>query len=217
MASPLSPRILKAGLVLLDPATSAVKSIIVLQYNPDSLSRNLTPQSPAGEGADRSAALRYKGPPIETIRMEAEVDAADQLEHPDQAGSQEALSVLPILSAIETILYPASSQLIADDRLAQVGSLNIIPLQAPLTLFVWSRNRIVPVRITGLSVTEEAFDANLNPIRARINLDMRVLSVSDLGFDQKGGTLYMTYQQRKEQLAHMIDGKFGPLGIGGIP
>ena len=85
-----------------------------------------------------------------------------------------------------------------------MGSLNIIPLQAPLTLFVWSRNRIVPVRITALSVTEEAFDANLNPIRARINLDMRVLSVSDLGFDQKGGTLYMTYQQRKEQLAHLL-------------
>ena len=99
--SPLSPRLIKGGLVLLDPATSAVKSIIVLQYNPDSLSRNLTPQSPAGEGSDRSAALRYKGPPIETIRMEAEVDAADQPEHPDQAGSREALSVLPILSAIE--------------------------------------------------------------------------------------------------------------------
>ena len=49
-------------------------------------------------------------------------------------------------------------------------------MDAPLTLFVWSKSRIVPVKITEFSVTEEMFDSNLNPIRARISLGLRVLT-----------------------------------------
>ena len=57
------------------------------------------------------------------------------------------------------------------------------------------------MRITDFSITEEAFDPALNPIRAKVSLGMRVLSVDDLGFDSKGGSLFMSYQQQKEQLA----------------
>ena len=59
----------------------------------------------------------------------------------------------------------------------------------------------MPVRITDFSITEEAFDAALNPIRAKVSLGMRVLSVNDLGFEHKGGSLFMAYLQQKEQLA----------------
>jgi hypothetical protein len=91
-------------------------------------------------------------------------------------------------------------------------------MESPLTLFVWSKSRVVPVRITDCSVTEEAFDANLNPIRAKVSLGMRVLSVDDLGFDDKGGNLFMVYQQQKEKLASLNkNGTFRDLGIGGIP
>src|SRR5450432_3522525 len=57
----------------------------------------------------------------------------------------------------------------------------------PLTLFVWSKSRVVPVRVFDFSVTEEAFDPNLNPIRAKISLGLRVLNVDDLGFSHPGG------------------------------
>ena len=91
-------------------------------------------------------------------------------------------------------------------------------MQAPLTLFVWSRSRVVPVRLTEFSVTEEAFDPGLNPIRAKVSLGMRVLSVDDVGFDQKAGQLYLAYQQQKEQLARKRPatdlGVFG--GVGGL-
>jgi len=211
-ASPLSPRIIKGGLVVIDPATAAVRRIIILQYNPNSLSRSLAPQT-AGESG-----VRYKGPPTETISIEAEVDATDRLEQPDRFNPTENRSVLPMLSALEEILYPASSQLIANSRLADRGVLNILPMQAPLVLFVWSRNRIIPVRLNSLNITEEAFDGALNPIRARVTLEMRVLSVTDLGFGHKGGTLYMVYQQKKEELARLLEsGSFNLLGIGGIP
>jgi hypothetical protein len=79
--------------------------------------------------------------------------------------------------------------------MANAGTLEIIPLEQPLTLFVWSRSRVVPVRITDFSVTEEAFDVQLNPIRAKVSLGLRVLSVDDLGFDTPGGHLFMSHER----------------------
>ena len=91
-------------------------------------------------------------------------------------------------------------------------------MQGPLTLFIFGPKRIMPVRITEFSIVEEAFDVALNPIRAKISLGMRVLTVDDLGFDNKGGGLFMTYLQAKEQLASQNRaGTFGQLGITGIP
>ncbi len=93
-----------------------------------------------------------------------------------------------------------------------------MPVLAPLTLFVWSANRIVPVRITDLSITEEAFDPLLNPIRAKVSLGMRVLTIDDLNFNDKSGSLYMAYQINKERLASLSQsGSFSTLGIRGIP
>jgi len=212
---PNSPRLLKGGLVLLDPETSVVRRIIVLQYNPETLSRTLEVQSVGGGSADFSEAMRLKGPPVETIKLEAEIDATDQLETADQTATQ--LGIHPQLAALETILYPESARLIENNQLAQAGTLEIIPVEAPLTLFIWSKTRIVPVRLTEFSVTEEAFDPFLNPIRARVSLGMRVLSVQDLGFSHRGGSLYMAYQQQKERLAEMVQaGSLGALGIGAI-
>lgn len=212
---PNSPRLLKGGLVLLDPDTSAVVRIIALQYNPDTLTRTLQPRTPA-EGADRSDALRLKGPPVETIKLDAELDATDQLELADANATGAGLH--PQLAALETIVYPSSAQLLANNARAKAGTLEVTPALAPLSLFVWSKHRVVPVRLTDVTITEEAFDQSLNPIRAKISLGMRVLSVDDLGFDQKGGSLYMIYQQQKERFAAMSQGApLSLLGLGGIP
>ncbi|HQF16587.1 MAG: hypothetical protein A4E45_01454 [Methanosaeta sp. PtaB.Bin039] len=198
--SPTTPRLLKGGLILLDPETSAVQRVITLQYNPDTLSRTLQVQG-VGETQDRSQAMRLKGPPVETIKLDAEIDASDQLEFPDENPDAVEMGIFPQLAAIETIIYPSSDHLLENRRLANSGTLEIIPMQAPLCLFVWSKNRTVPVRITDFSVTEEAFDTSLNPIRAKVSLGMRVLSVDDLGFDSKGGSMYIAYHQLKERLA----------------
>ncbi len=213
---PGSPRLLKGGIVLLDPTTSAVQRVIPLQYNPDTLSRTLQVQGVA-EGGDRSEALRLKGPPVETIKLEAEIDATDQLEFPEQNSAAVHAGIYPQLAALEMIVYPASSQMQANFDLSQTGTLEIIPMEASLSLFVWSVKRILPVRITEFSITEEAFDPLLNPIRARINLSMRVLGVNDLGFTHKGGSLFMVYHQQKEQLAAMAQsGALSALGLGGV-
>ena len=218
---PGSPRLLKGGIVLVDPDSAAVQRIISLQYNPDSLTRSLQIQGVSADGSadgDRSEILRLKGPPVETIKLEAvEIDATDQLEFPDQNANAVEVGIHPQLAALEAIVYPTSDQLQSNNALAKSGTLEIIPMQSALTLFIWSKNRIIPVRLTDFSITEEAFDPNLNPIRAKVSLGMRVLSVNDVGFDAKAGSLYMTYQQQKERLAGLAPaGSFANLGIKGI-
>ena len=212
---PGSPRLLKGGLVLINPDTSAVQRIIPLQYNPDTLTRTLQVKGVGGEGGDRSEALRLKGPAVETLRIEAEIDATDQLELADTQTTQ--LGIHPQLAALEAIVYPTSNQLWSNNSLAQSGTLEIAPMETPLTLFIWSKNRILPVRLTDFSITEESFDPSLNPIRAKVSLGIRVLSVDDLGFNHRGGSLFMSYLQQKEQFARLnVAGTIGALGIGGI-
>jgi hypothetical protein len=212
---PGSPRLIKGGIVALDPDTSAVRRVIVLQYNPDLMSRSLQMQSVAGEG-DRLEALRLKGPPIETIKMEVEIDAADQLEFPRDNPDTLQFGIYHHLAALETLLYPKASQLQEADQLASAGVLEIVPAAAPLTLFVWSKNRIVPVRLTEFTVSEESFDPSLNPLRAKVSLGMRVLSPNDLDFRSKGSSVYLVYQQQKERLAAKLGGNLQAFGIGGI-
>lgn len=213
---PGSPHLIKGGIVLIDPVSGAVRRVIALQYNPETLTRTLQVQAAGGEG-DRLEALRLKGPPNETIKLDAEIDATDQMEFPGQNPTTVELGIFPQLAALETIVYPTSASLQSSNGLAQAGTLEIAASESLLTIFVWSKTRVLPVRITDFSITEEAFDPNLNPIRAKISLGMRVLTVNDLGFAHKGGSLFMAYLQNKEQLAGRNPGAgLGALGIGGL-
>ena len=201
MSTPLSPRLLKCGLVQVDPGTGQVLRTISLQYNPDTLTRSLQVQAAStGGGQDQSEALRLKGAAIETIKLEAEIDAAEFLDDPSANPTAVALGIHPQLAVLEELVEPRAGDLQANDALANAGVLEVLPVEAPLTLFVWSKQRVVPVRVTDLSVTEEAFDVNLNPIRAKVSLGLRVLSVDDLGFGHRGGTLFMAYLRNKEAL-----------------
>ena len=200
--SPISPRLVKGGIVTMDPDTSAIQSVIALQYNPDTLSRTLQIQAVAG-GQDgvRVDALRLRGPAVETIKVEAELDATDRLEFPDQYPLAVQYGLQPQLAQLEMLVNPTVETLNADNNMATAGMLEIIPFEQPLTLFVWSASRVVPVRLTDFSITEEAFDTALNPIRAKVSLGMRVLNVDDLGFDHPGGHIFLTYLSNKQQLA----------------
>lgn len=215
---PGSPRLIRGGIVLIDPESSAIQRIIVLQYNPDTLTRSLQAQAIGPESGDRVEALRLKGPPVETIKLDADIDATDQLELPGQNQTAVDLGIYPMLAALETIVYPRSSDIQANMTLASVGTVEIAPMEAPLSLFVWSEQRIVPVRITEFSITEEMFDPFLRPIRAKVSLGLRVLSVNDLGVGHRGTSLYLAYQQQKEQLAaRNAAGSLADLGIRGLP
>ena len=203
----------------MDPSTSVVLAVIALQYNPDTLSRTLQIQAlPGGNDGVRVDVLRLRGPAIETLKIDAELDATDQLESPSRFPNTGRFGLHPQLAQLEMLVNPSVETLLADDRMASLGTLEIIPLEQPITLFIWSSSRVVPIRLTEFNITEEAFDANLNPIRAKVSLGMRVLSVDDLGFQHPGGRMYMSYLSNKESLAAKVASvPLTTLGLGRLP
>jgi hypothetical protein len=215
--NPLSPRLIKGGIVTMDPDTSVVQGVIALQYNPETVSRTLQIQAVGGEPHGSTVdVLRLRGPAIETIKVDIELNATDQLEFPNQYPLAVQYGLQPQISQLEMLVNPTVETLLADDQMASAGTLEIIPLEQPLTLFVWSAMRVVPVRLTEFTISEEMFDTNLNPIRAKISLGMRVLNVDDLGFDHPGGRMYLTYLTNKETLASQVANvAITTLGLGG--
>ncbi|MFG2828969.1 hypothetical protein ACGFWI_16165 [Streptomyces sp. NPDC048434] len=209
------PKPIRSGLVIVDPERGTPQRIIVLQFNPDTLERSVTPQSAGGEGGggdsggDRNEALRLKGPAQETWKFTAEIDATDQLDVAAPDG------IHPELAVLEMLVQPTTAQLRAASHLSKKGTIEISPIETPLTLFTWGSKRVMPVRLTELSVNESAFDVNLNPIRASLGIGMKVLTVSDLPAGHRGAELYLAHLAQKEQLARKARaGSFAQLGLG---
>jgi hypothetical protein len=194
-----SPRLSKGALIGLD-VLKPVASVVVFQYNPEKVTRSLRPKTSGADGAEGEA-LRISGPPEETFNLEIEIDATDQLAAGDAiAGS---LGIAPQLASLEMMFYPASGLVIANEALALAGLVEVVPPEAPLALLVWSPTRVLPVRLTDISVAEEAYDPNLNPIRATVTVGMRVLNYDDLGLLSVGGSLFMVHQIAKEVMANI--------------
>jgi hypothetical protein len=208
MAFPGSPRLQKGAIVGLDPF-SPLASVVIFQYNPDTLTRTVQARAAGGGDTSQSEALRLKGPPEETIKLDIEIDASDQLERADAIAGQ--FGVAPALASLEMLLYPKSPLVIANAVLSTIGMIEVVPPAAPLTLFVWGLKRVLPVRLSELSITEEAFDPTLNPIRAKVGLSLRVLSYDDLGLASVGGGLFLAHQIVKEVMATIA----GASAIGG--
>jgi hypothetical protein len=214
--SPRSPQMIRGGLVLVDAASGRALRVITLQYNPDTLTRSLQIKGVGGDASEFSESMRLKGPPVESIKLEAEIDATDKLETADAGALEFGLHAQ--LALLETLVYPSTTDLRANAAEAALGSIEIVAMQKPLVLFVWSKTRVLPIRITEFSITEEGFDPALNPIRAKVSLGMRVLTVDDVGFTGRGGSIFMSYLEQKEQLAGRVaNASLGALGINAIP
>ena len=195
---PQSPRLIKGAIIGFD-LFNPLSSVIPFQYNPDTMTRTLQPQTAGGEGGDRTSLLRLKGAPVETIKLEVELDATDALEQGDKLAG--TLGVYPQLSALEMLIYPKSALVIANTILLAIGTIEVIQPPAPFTLFIWGPKRVLPVRLTDLSITEESYDTNLNPLRARVSLGLRVMTYNDLSVLHPGYAIFLAHQVVKETMA----------------
>lgn len=210
------PKAVKGALVTLDSSFNNVTSTIVFQYNPDTLTRTLQVQSANGENNARSEALRLEGAPIETIKLDAEFDTTGPLPTGKEKAAAE-LGVYPQLAALETLIYPTSDHVQATMDQAAAGTLEIIPYESPMTLFIWGKQRLLPVRLTEFTITEEAYDVNLNPVRAKVSLGLRVLNYNDLPWNQVARKLFLPHHRKKEAFSSLGRGRdLGELGIKGI-
>lgn len=191
---PGTPRTARAALIVFEPP-NPVPSVITLQYNPETLTRDI--KASAVEGGARSDAFRLTGAPVETIKMEAFFDATDRLAQGDAVA--EAQGIYPQLASLEMLLAPPSGSVIANTVLLSLGTIEILPASAPFLVLVWGK-RVLPVRLAGFGITEDAFDIHLNPIRAKVSLDFTVLTYSDLDRTHAGYAMYLSHQIIKETL-----------------
>jgi Contractile injection system tube protein len=199
---PGSPKLFKGAIVVIAPSTNTVISTVPFQYNPETLSRTLQPQTSGEAQGNRSEALRLEGAPAESIKLDIELDATDQLEKSQNFQDLAVqFGIYPQLSALETLIYPASADIESNMGLADRGMLEIVPMEAPMTILVWGSKRVLPVRLTEFSITEEAYDLNLNPIRAKVSLGLRVLNYGDLPWGQRGAKLFLAHHKAKERMA----------------
>ena len=181
------------------PANGGQPTTIAFQYNPETLRRTLHPEMVGGEDQDRSEAVRFTGPPVQTIAMDIEIDATDRLAQNDAIAVK--YGIAPDLAILELLVYPDSRNVSRMTSLLNNGTIEVAPLTADRTLLIWGQQRVLPVRLTAYSISEEAFDALLNPIRATVSLEMRVLNYTDLAATNPDSHLFMAYQQELEAIA----------------
>ncbi len=177
-AFPGSPRVLKGALVVFETPAPVPTNIIAFQYNPDQVSRTFSQQLGDQDPWSSSGDTMFVLPPTETLSLSVELDATDQLESGDAVAT--AVGLHPTLAALELLLYPSSIDLILDKALALAGTARVKPARVPIVLLVWGPLRVLPVRVDSVSITEEAFDPRLNPIRAKADLSLRTLTEKEL-------------------------------------
>jgi hypothetical protein len=190
---------MKGALVALsEPFLGPVPNVIVFQYNPETLTRNLNPwavpEVPGKEATETekekyAKALVQPFDPEESFNLVLELDATDALEHPETHPVAFVSGVADRLAAIEMLMYPPGDSLLGSilGGLGGLvgslgGALDVLPrTQVPVVLLIWGPGRIVPVRLTSYSVEEQAFSPVLYPIRARVTVGLRVVPPEALG------------------------------------
>jgi hypothetical protein len=200
---------MKGALVVV--SSSLAPQAIAFQYNPHTLTRQLAARKVEAERGP----MRLTGAPEESISLEVEIDAIDQIGEGDEQAAE--LGVYPQISALEMLLYPSSAYVATSAALLESGTLEILPPPTPMVLFVWGARRVLPVELSELSITEEAFDAGLNPTRARASLGLRVLSYGDLAQSHPGYHLFLSQHIVKETMANLArSNELGGRDFGGV-
>lgn len=220
--NPAQPHFLKAGIVTYDLAAGRTVRTLPMLVNPATLRRSYEIKESAVSSYS-AGPLRLTAPAVETIDVEVKLDAADailrSLDGAALSGAQGAAAeqgVRPWIAALQMLITPTAAAIQRNDELRQSGALEIVPMEQPLTLFVWGKGNILPVKITTLSVNEDLFDARLVPVTATATLGMRSLSVNDLGVTTRGGSLFMNYLREIERRSALLpDGDAAMLGIEG--
>lgn len=176
---------------------------IPFQYNPEQVSRSISPrreEQSGDRGSSQAEALKVSGPPEEQISLTIYIDATDDLpkqSHREQVADE---GILPALYMLEMLIHPTADQVHEVIRKADEGSVQLSNAKTPLTLLVLGDSRTLPVNVTKLNITEQAFDSDLNPIRAKVDLSLTVLTSFDLPHDHKGTDEYLAHLRRKAEL-----------------
>ncbi|WP_298890046.1 hypothetical protein [uncultured Serinicoccus sp.] len=195
---PGSARTVPGAIIGVEP-TNPLARIVLFQYNPDEVTRTITPRAAPHGGSGASNAQRLWGSPSESISLTLDLDATDGLEVGDPIAA--TAGVAGRLASLEMLLHPPTATTIANTALLAAGTIEILPPDGPLTVLVLGPTRIVPVTVTSLTIREQAYSPALSPLRASVDVDLSVLTASDLSPTDAGFALSIAHQVVKESLA----------------
>lgn len=200
-----------------------IPNVVVFQFNPEQISRTLN-MANNNSGADNPETARLtearttSAPPVETFSITAHFSAADDL------GKNNALSAIPRvfgigpqLAALEKMVYPSAGLISAAIGAAvdAVGSAlglggnssatRAVPREeAPKILFFWGPSRVLPVEIRSMSITEQKFDALLNPVQAQVEIGLAIATLTP-DSDDKLGYGALTYTQTVKEAQALLN------------
>jgi hypothetical protein len=206
-----SPKLLKGALIQFSaPMLIPIPNIVIFQYNPETMTRQLTPWSPAQHqitynedgsvkedklNPEQLNQLSQPFDPQETFSLALELDAADALEEPGSHPIAVLAGVADRISAMEMLCYPPGPSALGGllnvsvsvsiggggISLGGAAAADAVPrTDVPIVLFFWGPGRIVPVRITSFSVDEQQYSPLLYPIRAKVTIGLKVLDENHL-------------------------------------
>lgn len=207
VTQPPWPTVTKGQLMVYDDATNATtpSRVIVFQYNPETVRRSFAVRAPQHDatqaGAAHQSVLSVPGPPVETITLGVELDAGDQIADPALGQQVNATGLYGALAALELLLYPSSQTLRQIEQQAEQGAVDVQPADTPLVLLGWGNSRIVPVQLMSLTINEELFDPALNPIHAKVDLTLKVLTYMEFTQKSVGRETFIAHQKTLEDLA----------------
>lgn len=187
-AFPSRPKVLRGAFI--EYGLSLPPLLFAFQFNPEQLSRSRTASyTPRGAGGSGEFSCREGNEEIqrsclaqvqvseESISLTLQLDATDDLDSGD--GVTRMFGVGPQLSVLELMIYPKTDQLFGfpignllgtEDQFGAAQAKVI-----PIILFVWGRKRVLPVVITSMNITEQEYFPDLNPRRATVAVQLKVL------------------------------------------
>jgi hypothetical protein len=222
--------VLKGALISFLPTGAlgvpALPNVIVFQINPESITHTWTEatarQAPSTQDRAKVDPLAVSGVPGETFAFTLFLDANEEIAN--ASSNQVAATLANVsgvytrLSALEMLQYPTGSvtagllgQVTAANNAIGLGvsvtgssSPSVPQSQVPVVLFVWGPQRIVPVRLTALTITERLYDTLLNPVHAEAQITLRVLTPDEVAAVQgpmaQVATIAYTYTQGLRQV-----------------
>jgi hypothetical protein len=176
-------------------------NVIIFQYNPETMTHTWTPPpgAPAPGAGGLTNPLAVRGVPGESFSFTLAMDAGDTIADGSAvtAGIAEVSGVYSRLAALEMLQFPTGSSgggllgsvsisaggvSIGGSAGAQVNR-TVPESQVPTVLFIWGPGRILPVRVTNLTITEKLYDpVLLNPTHAEAQIGIKVLTPEELEF-----------------------------------
>ena len=238
----MAGQFMKGALISFMPTfVGSLPNVVVFQYNPESITHAWTAATAATAAKPGASPTAVDHVPGETFSFKLSLDAHDSIAdgntNPVAAGLAMATGVSTRVAALEMLQYPtdafAGSGLVGTVS-ASISSAGVsitagggaaaktkVPqAEVPTVLFVWGPQRIVPVRVTSLSITEMLYDALLNPTRADVSITLTVMTPEQLNASHgvlkeiaKGAYKYSQGLRQVQALANLGDAAASILGM----